>query len=312
MAIDQIEMALSRTWRALGKELRDISELHFPTYSSENSDTGGRYATVATWAGWPDVDLWLDVAAGEDRPRFWVGFYTEDLKKMDRLIALLPKKLKPSATYSETAWKKEPRGPWFFKEPKEELLSRPYLERYPKVWHTHFFGFYDWGGHATKSGLTLDLWKAAEFIKDVVSLANLAPNDHAPRSNDPEKRALVEKVAVTYVAKHFERQDYQVTSVEKDNLGWDLQARKGNQRLRIEVKGLSGSAIVVEVTPNEYKQIVARREDYRLCIVSDALEAKKAKLRIFSYQHRKKAWLNEQREKLLIQEMVAARLSARR
>ncbi len=62
-----------------------------------------------------------------------------------------------------------------------------------------------------------------------------------------------------------------MSSVERDNVGWDLEAELGDRRLLIEVKGLSGRPLSVELTPNEFKKFVKNDENYRLYIVREAL-----------------------------------------
>ncbi|WP_157640706.1 protein NO VEIN domain-containing protein [Burkholderia ubonensis] len=50
----------------------------------------------------------------------------------------------------------------------------------------------------------------------------------------------------------------------------------GDVTLRVEVKGLSGSEVRVELTPNEYKQMLSpkHRELYVVYVVTEALSAK--------------------------------------
>ncbi len=91
------------------------------------------------------------------------------------------------------------------------------------------------------------------------------------RRTDPDKKVKVEKGAIKKTMEHFEGIGYTVESVEKDNVGWDLEATAGKIKLRIEVKGLSGNAPSIELTPNEYKAFSAKKIDYRLCIVNAAL-----------------------------------------
>ncbi len=130
-------------------------------------------------------------------------------------------------------------------------------------------------------------------------------------SRDPKRRADVEAAAVRRVTDHYRKLRYVVTSCEAENCGWDLDARQGVATLRLEVKGLSGDAPIVEVTPNEYTTMISRlhRAVYRLCIVTDALKAKKARLRIFAYDLRANAWINDDLEVLKIAKRTAARLS---
>ena len=97
------------------------------------------------------------------------------------------------------------------------------------------------------------------------------------RNTDPELRQKIEKRAVRTAIDFFSSEDgggYQVESREKDNVGWDLEARRrGNEMLLIEVKGLSGKEVSVELTPNEYKQMKApkNRNKYVLFVVTDCL-----------------------------------------
>jgi Domain of unknown function (DUF3883) len=61
--------------------------------------------------------------------------------------------------------------------------------------------------------------------------------------------------------------------VEKDNLGWDLEARReGEKVLHLEVKGLLGNELQVGLTPREYRAFKAHAEstmaNYRLCVVT--------------------------------------------
>ena len=75
--------------------------------------------------------------------------------------------------------------------------------------------------------------------------------------------------------------------------------------MKIEVKGLSGVEIMVELTPNEYKQMESEKDNYRLCIVTDGLS--KPILNIFSYSYEKRNWINNVGDKLEIKEIVSAR-----
>ncbi|MDP1818138.1 MAG: DUF3883 domain-containing protein, partial [Leadbetterella sp.] len=92
-----------------------------------------------------------------------------------------------------------------------------------------------------------------------------------PRQLDPLIRLKVEKIAIEMVTEHYSSIGYQVKSVEKDSVGWDLNAVGELVTLKLEVKGLSGTLIVTELTPNELKNLNAYKEAYRLCIVTEAL-----------------------------------------
>jgi hypothetical protein len=72
----------------------------------------------------------------------------------------------------------------------------------------------------------------------------------APRQCDPLIRQKVEEAAIVKTTDHFIQCGFKVSGHEKDNLGWDLEATKDRCHLKLEVKGLSGSDICVELTPN--------------------------------------------------------------
>lgn len=91
------------------------------------------------------------------------------------------------------------------------------------------------------------------------------------RTTDPEHNAKVEAAAIHKVSSYFEDIGYRVKSVEKDNVGWDLEATSDMTSLKIEVKGLSGNAAVGELSPNEFKAFSSESSDYRLAIVINSL-----------------------------------------
>ena len=127
-----------------------------------------------------------------------------------------------------------------------------------------------------------------------------------PRQTDPFKKQKVEKAAVKEVIKHYEKLGYEITSVELENVGWDLTAQREKTTLKLEVKGLSGKEVVVELTPNEYANLKMDLENYRLCIVTDALA--EPILRIFTYSHESGIWRSEDGMRLGFEEKISARI----
>ncbi|MFM8551886.1 MAG: protein NO VEIN domain-containing protein [Nitrospiraceae bacterium] len=81
--------------------------------------------------------------------------------------------------------------------------------------------------------------------------------------------------------------------MEKDNLGWDLKAKSGKTLLRIEVKGLSGDAFLVELTPNEFNAFSEMSAGYRLAVVTSALSS--PELYVCRYSKEKKSWVIDNR-----------------
>jgi hypothetical protein len=128
-----------------------------------------------------------------------------------------------------------------------------------------------------------------------------------PKQPDPLKRLMVEKNAIKKVTKHYTKLGYEVQSVEKDNVGWDLTASNERTELKLEVKGLSGNAIATELTPNEFKNLNADKKFYRLCVVTEAL-TKKPKLKIFAYSNDTGEWTSENGTILIFEEIKSARI----
>lgn len=108
---------------------------------------------------------------------------------------------------------------------------------------------------------------------------------------DQDRKAKIEHAAIKICREHFENMGYLVTSVEKDNLGWDLEAASGKTVLRIEVKGLSGSAFFIELTPNEYVVFSEQSVAYRLAVVTAALE--NPTLSVCRYSTEQRRWVVE-------------------
>jgi hypothetical protein len=141
----------------------------------------------------------------------------------------------------------------------------------------------------------------------------------SPRQTDPELHRLIEQAAVDHAIAHYKSEaggSRRVESVERDGVGWDLVAYSDTgEALKIEVKGLSGKDIVVELTPNEYKQMrsVEHRASYIIYVLSEALTAN-ARSSVFRHdallsKAGKLVWTNDAGQLLKIEELVAARLS---
>ena len=113
---------------------------------------------------------------------------------------------------------------------------------------------------------------------------------HAIQVN-AEARKQVEEAAVDYVTKQYKAQGYKVESREKENLGWDLDAWQGKIKLKLEVKGLAQSTISVHITQNEHSEMMADKDNYRLCVVINAVKA--PQLIVFLWDESQKAWVSE-------------------
>jgi hypothetical protein len=145
------------------------------------------------------------------------------------------------------------------------------------------------------------------------------PSKGKPRQSDPEKRKLIELAAVKHATDHYESADggsRVVESVEKDNAGWDLTVTAGTEVLKVEVKGLSGSEVCVELTPNEYQAMrsAEHRAEYVVYVVAEAGTANAKPYVFYHHAERSKAekgliWQTRDGHTLNIKEIPAARLT---
>ena len=96
----------------------------------------------------------------------------------------------------------------------------------------------------------------------------------------PEQNRLVEQAACGAVRKHFEKRGYEVTSREKENVGYDLDVTKNSEAIHVEVKGVSGSMLKFPITANE---VACARTDakFKLVVVTEATTPQK-KVHVFA------------------------------
>ncbi|HEY8096055.1 MAG TPA: DUF3883 domain-containing protein, partial [Methylobacter sp.] len=125
---------------------------------------------------------------------------------------------------------------------------------------------------------------------------NLPTRKKSKATPDQAQKVLVEKSAVAVVWGYYQSLGYEISSVEQDNLGWDLEAVSGSIKLQIEVKGLSGKAVTAELTPNEYRIFSENRLNYRLCVVTNSLA--EPTLYVFHFNLPSQSWTNELSEDL--------------
>jgi Domain of unknown function (DUF3883) len=296
--------------KELARELKRVPGIKTKTkFAPRDSETGGFYTDVASWSKNVSVAVFLDRAAGRDRRRFWVGFCAKSEAVLDDLLARLPKSDQPKTKLKGDDFIMGKNGDWRYRRPKEKELSRPYADYTPTG--EFFYGFYDWGGHATEKSLKLDVYGAYLFIKNTVEAFkdDMPPSPpRAPNVPNNAHRLAVEAAAMEATKKHFIANGFTVKDRTKDNSGWDLDAKKHKTELKVEVKGLSGNGATVEVTPNEYEAMGVERADpnYRICIVSNALSERR-KLQVF--QEANGEWVCAGGEVLKIEKRLGARLT---
>lgn len=187
--------------------------------------------------------------------------------------------------------------------PEDDRFSFPSIPRYVKggmgrsnIWY------------ADSPNMEPFRFKVLKCINDYESRRNKHTRKKRGRSYtaDIEHKKNVEVFAVNFVTKEYESRGFSVSSVEKDNCGWDLEARFKKVRYRLEVKGLSSNSIAVELSQNEYDKMLKHKHQYRLCIVTGCL-TKEPLLFIFSYSKEQGQWIDEQGNILEIEPRISAR-----
>lgn len=124
---------------------------------------------------------------------------------------------------------------------------------------------------------------------------------------DPFVRAKVERRAIAAVRHRYRRYGYAVRSVERENNGWDLEATLNGRVMHIEVKGSAGDQVRAELTPNEYGSMAERDPDYRLCVVTNALQ--RPQVSEFRWVAELGHWADDQRRRLRLQQRTGAVVS---
>ena len=140
---------------------------------------------------------------------------------------------------------------------------------------------------------------------------NAVTSEKVRRSRSQSELAAkknVEEKAIKLTWEYYENLGYACNSVEKENKGWDLEVSKGLTRLLVEVKGLSQSYISVLLSPNEYQNMKANQETYRLAVVTNCSDQSKLPvINIFSYVAEKDGWSDQYGNRISIEEVIAAR-----
>ena len=150
-------------------------------------------------------------------------------------------------------------------------------------------------------------WEARKKAKKPRSTSRR--NARGGRNTDPELRKRIETIAVNIAIDYFSSEDgggYEVVSKEKDNLGWDIEASHPDKpTLLVEVKGLSGDRVSVELTPNEYKKMMLKenRNKYVLFVVTHCLGERPL---AHDYRFNNGRWLDVDGAVLKIQERTGA------
>lgn len=149
--------------------------------------------------------------------------------------------------------------------------------------------------------------KVKKYIKNP-SVKRTKVSKKPGRTQNIELRQKIERVAIQHAINFYESDvggGYQIESVEKEASGWDLEATRDGEVLRVEVKGRSVKNVCAELTPNEYSEMGKHRESYVVYIVTNCLDKKPAS-HVFRYMHDSEQWETEDGRVLDVEEKVAA------
>lgn len=155
-------------------------------------------------------------------------------------------------------------------------------------------------------------WEALsnpELLSGLGPAADPAVGSAAPYQPDPQKRRAIEQAAIEETKHHFITLGYKIMDRQLDNVGWDLEAVKGAEEILLEVKGLSGAILNVELTPNEYAQMRSLRSKYAVCVLVGALGPERS-LSVFRFCTEFACWRDAEGRRLSISELTAARLAS--
>lgn len=146
-------------------------------------------------------------------------------------------------------------------------------------------------------------------IRELVEIPNSKPpqkdnSQRPPRNNDPAARLAVEKAAMDWALNYFD----DAIDISRECKGWDVEAVSNLDQIYIEVKGISGSLVFFELTPNEYEKMQKYKDRYLIFVVTEALTPR-AQARTFrwtSLSDGAGTWTSENGEVLKIQERTGA------
>lgn len=135
-----------------------------------------------------------------------------------------------------------------------------------------------------------------------VAAAPLHGRGRSPRQPDVETRLKVEKAAMDLAMAYFD----DAVDVSKEAKGWDIEARDSLGQILVEVKGLSGHNLCVELTPNEFAMMGEHKERYILFVVTSALTQSRLG-RVFRFEPVLGGWTSGQGDQLAIAPIIGAR-----
>jgi hypothetical protein len=183
------------------------------------TNTRGYGTSLGSLSRSRSLELWLDRFLGRPEPFFWFGFVATHPKPIQELVDASPEWLIPKVSLGsddieEVDGSESVLSRGLTDKDLEKVIREDYLHG------TFFLGKYDRAYAPFKNGSRLDVSRAATFLEEVA----IAFKKKQERPPDIERKAEVERAAINAVKKHYH--EYNIKSVEKDNVGWDLEAKR--------------------------------------------------------------------------------------
>ena len=214
-----------------------------------------------------------------------------------------------SSPQKETSGK---RGgfPYFFSAKAEDCTLIPPIQRQFEV--PRGKGFIGQANVAFLDSKEPEVIKTRQEISKYISYYSATVGTKKKSKNkghvDVGSREKIEKAAIDYVTATYKSKGYSVVSVEEENKGWDLEATKGKEVLKIEVKGRYFADVTALLSVNEFTKMKENKRSYRLCIVTNALLYN---IELFTFLYSDGAWRLESDKDVILEidEKVAAAVS---
>jgi hypothetical protein len=149
--------------------------------------------------------------------------------------------------------------------------------------------------------------KLLQYIQDAESGHYPSPRQGKKPQIDHITKLKIERAAIEAAARFYGDQGYDVISVEREHVGYDLEARCKSDTLLVEVKGTNHRTddTTVNLSPNEYRKSKSRKRQYRVCIVTNALSS--PDVHDFLWDTDEEMWRDENTgRRLIVEEVVSA------
>jgi len=180
------------------------------------SNSHGWYAIVATWKGYPPVELWFDRSLGKPERHYWFGFGVTQKAKITKLFQAIPVQSRPKKTLSDSDWHMVGAN---YEIKRSSLttqdMSWSVYECYPGA--GYYWGMFDPVnyGAGSEAGL-FNVNRAANFICSAIEFVDPEEGDEEPyagREGGRAHRMVETPQRCAKAARHRKEKDNHVCSI---------------------------------------------------------------------------------------------------